>query len=90
MAERQYKNNLTPQQMRVARLAAEGLPNKAIAAELGISLYTVKRHMQNIMAKLGVDGRAAVGAWVGRMEVLGDGRSSDDEEREGDEPTSPK
>jgi DNA-binding NarL/FixJ family response regulator len=43
---------LTPREIEVLELLAEGLPNKAIAARLGISDQTVKFHVSSICGKL--------------------------------------
>jgi len=51
---------LTPQQFRVLNMIAEGLLNKQIACELGVSEATVKAHMTAIMRKLGVSNRTQV------------------------------
>ena len=51
---------LTPQQFRVLGMLAEGLLNKQIAYELGVSEATVKAHMTAIMRKLGVSNRTQV------------------------------
>lgn len=48
---------LTPQEERVARLAAEGLSNAAIAAALYLSPKTVDHHLQHVYAKLGLHSR---------------------------------
>ena len=50
---------LTPREVQVVELLAEGLPNKAIAARLGISDQTVKFHVSSICAKLGAANRTA-------------------------------
>jgi DNA-binding CsgD family transcriptional regulator len=42
----------------VARLAANGLPSKEIAARLFLSLRTVNNHLQRAYTKLGVTSRA--------------------------------
>ena len=48
---------LTPRELGLIRLVAEGLRNKEIAGRLGITEGTVKIHLHNIYDKLGVDGR---------------------------------
>jgi two-component system nitrate/nitrite response regulator NarL len=48
---------LTPRELEVLRLVAEGLPNKTIAARLDISEHTVKFHVNTILGKLGVASR---------------------------------
>jgi two-component system nitrate/nitrite response regulator NarL len=48
---------LTPRELEVLRLMAEGLPNKTIAIRLGISEHTVKFHVNAILGKLGVGSR---------------------------------
>jgi DNA-binding NarL/FixJ family response regulator len=48
---------LTPREVQVVELLAEGLPNKAIASRLGISDQTVKFHLASIAGKLGAANR---------------------------------
>jgi two-component system nitrate/nitrite response regulator NarL len=48
---------LTPRELEVLRLLAEGLPNKTIALRLGISEHTVKFHVNAILGKLAVGSR---------------------------------
>jgi DNA-binding NarL/FixJ family response regulator len=48
---------LTPQQVRVLMMLSEGLLNKQIAYDLGVSEATVKAHVSAILQKLGVDSR---------------------------------
>jgi DNA-binding NarL/FixJ family response regulator len=45
---------LTPREMEVLQLIAEGFPNKGIASELGISIKTVEKHRQQVMDKLNI------------------------------------
>ncbi|QFZ19319.1 helix-turn-helix domain-containing protein [Saccharothrix syringae] len=48
---------LTPQQVRIARLVAEGATNREVAARLFLSHRTVEHHLRNIFARLGVRSR---------------------------------
>jgi two-component system nitrate/nitrite response regulator NarL len=48
---------LTPREMEVLQLLAEGLANKAIAQRLDISEHTVKFHVNALMGKLGAQSR---------------------------------
>lgn len=50
-------STLTPQQVRVLMMLSEGLLNKQIAYELGVSEATVKAHVSAILQKLGVESR---------------------------------
>ena len=52
-----FKESLTAREFDVLAHLAEGLPNKAIAAALGISDQTVKFHVAAIIAKLGAANR---------------------------------
>jgi len=49
--------SLTPQQIRVLMMLSQGLLNKQIAYELGVSEATVKAHVSAILQKLGVESR---------------------------------
>jgi DNA-binding response OmpR family regulator len=53
---------LTTRQIEVARLLSEGCSNAEIAQRLGVSYYTARNHAEQIMLKLSVSSRAAVGA----------------------------
>jgi NarL family two-component system response regulator YdfI len=48
---------LTPREIEVLELVAEGLSNKAIAGRLGISDQTVKFHLASVSGKLGASNR---------------------------------
>jgi DNA-binding response OmpR family regulator len=53
---------LTARQTEVARLLGEGCSNAEIASRLEMSYYTARNHTEQVLAKLGVASRAAVGA----------------------------
>jgi ATP/maltotriose-dependent transcriptional regulator MalT len=55
---------LTARELQVLTLAATGRTNRQIAADLVISEHTVRRHLQNIFAKLDVPSRAAATAYA--------------------------
>lgn len=57
---------LSAREHEILRLAARGLDNASIAAELVLSPRTVERHLQNIYGKAGLSGRAARTAAVAR------------------------
>jgi DNA-binding NarL/FixJ family response regulator len=57
MADAPLVEPLTPRELDVLHLMAEGLPNKAIADRLGISDQTVKFHVASICGKLGAVNR---------------------------------
>jgi DNA-binding NarL/FixJ family response regulator len=51
---------LTEREEQILRLIGQGLPNRRIAEQLGLSVYTVDTHRRNITQKLGVKGGALV------------------------------
>lgn len=53
------KPQLTPRQMEILRLLADGLPNKAIGRQLGVSEDTVKTHLKSLFQELDVHTRTA-------------------------------
>jgi ATP/maltotriose-dependent transcriptional regulator MalT len=57
---------LTPRELDVLRLLAEGRSNRAIADALFLSLPTVKGHVASILAKLGVESRTAAAGYAHR------------------------
>jgi DNA-binding NarL/FixJ family response regulator len=57
LAEHSTDDALTPAEIRVLRLIAQGNANKAIAAQLLISEETVKGQVRNILSKLGANDR---------------------------------
>jgi LuxR family transcriptional regulator, maltose regulon positive regulatory protein len=61
---------LTPRQVEVLRLVAEGLTDREIAERLVLSEHTVHRHIANIHTRLGRSTRAAAVAEAGRRGLL--------------------
>jgi DNA-binding NarL/FixJ family response regulator len=57
---------LSPRELAVLRLIAQGLENSQIAAELGISPRTAKNHISNILAKLGLPSRVQAAVYAVR------------------------
>jgi DNA-binding CsgD family transcriptional regulator len=56
---------LAPQELQIARLAAEGLSNREIGQQLYLSHRTVRNHLYRIFPKLGITSRAELAAAVG-------------------------
>jgi DNA-binding NarL/FixJ family response regulator len=57
-ASRAADTTLTAREIEVLRLLADGLPNKMIAFQLGISEHTVKYHVTSILSRLDASSRA--------------------------------
>ncbi|MBV9774331.1 MAG: response regulator transcription factor, partial [Gemmatimonadetes bacterium] len=55
---------LTSRQVAVARLLSEGYSNVEIARRLSVSYFTARNHTEQVLAKLGLASRAAVGAFL--------------------------
>jgi len=62
---------LTPQQVRVLMMLSEGLLNKQIAYQLGVSEATVKAHVSAILQKLGVESRTQAVIAAAKIEAGG-------------------
>jgi DNA-binding CsgD family transcriptional regulator len=62
---------LSPREREIVRMVAKGYPNKAIAAVLDISSWTVGTHLRHVFAKLGVSSRAAMVARLHEIEGIG-------------------
>ncbi|TDM09309.1 MAG: DNA-binding response regulator [Ideonella sp. MAG2] len=58
---------LTPRQSEVMQLLLQGKPNKEIARRLGLSVETVKDHVQAVLRALGVNSRTQAVLAVGQM-----------------------
>jgi two-component system, NarL family, response regulator LiaR len=61
---------LSPRELDVLRLIAEGLGNKEIADKLEISLSTVKTHIEDILARLKVSDRTQAAVKAVRQGLL--------------------
>jgi DNA-binding NarL/FixJ family response regulator len=62
--------SLTPRELEVLQLLAEGLANKTIARRLGIRETTVKFHVNSILAKLGAQSRTEAVARAARQGLI--------------------
>ncbi len=62
--------SLTPREREVLGLMADGLDNRAIAAELGIGFTTVRGHVQNILEKLDAHSKLEALACAARYGLL--------------------
>src|SRR5437870_7237122 len=70
LAERLPAEELTPREVEVLRLLAEGKPNKLIGAALAITEVTVKSHVQSVFRKLNVLSRTEAMAVASRRGLL--------------------
>ena len=68
--EEDERTLLTPREVEVLTAVSNGLTNKEIARELGISRHTVKFHLESLMRKLGVSSRAEAVSKSMRMKLL--------------------
>ena len=63
-----WRRLLTPREQQVTGSVLRGWDNRLIAAELGCAEATVKKHLQSIFAKLGLESRAALMARAARRD----------------------
>ncbi|HEY6210303.1 MAG TPA: LuxR C-terminal-related transcriptional regulator, partial [Gemmatimonadales bacterium] len=61
---------LTARQLEILRLVAQGLSNPEIATRLRLSDHTVKRHVANLLTRLGLPSRAAAVAYAAQHGLL--------------------
>ena len=61
---------LTARELEVLTLVAQGLNNPDIARRLVLSEHTVRRHLANILRKLGLSSRTAAAAWGVRAGLI--------------------
>ena len=67
---RAARTQLTSQELRVLRLAAQGCTNREIGERLFLSRHTVKEYLSNAMRKLGVESRVAAVVEANRRGLL--------------------
>ena len=67
------KEKLTEREVEVLQLVARGNSNPQIAAELCITVNTVKSHLKSILTKLHLDNRTQVAAYAAQSGLLPDG-----------------
>jgi DNA-binding CsgD family transcriptional regulator len=65
---------LTPSELRVARLAADGRSNREIAGELYVTLKAIEGHLAHAYAKLGIESRDQLPRALGRGKDFGRGK----------------
>ena len=66
---------LTTRESDVLALLAQGMPNKGIARELGISPKTVSNHVEHVYSKLGVSNRTGAAMYAMQYGIVGSGPS---------------
>ncbi len=66
---------LTTRESDVLALLAQGMPNKGIARELGISPKTVSNHIEHVYSKLGVSNRTGAAMYAMQYGIVGSGPS---------------
>jgi LuxR family maltose regulon positive regulatory protein len=65
-----HASQLTERQLEILKLVAQGLSNPDIAKRLRLSDHTVKRHVANLLTKLGLASRAAAVAYAAKEGLL--------------------
>jgi DNA-binding NarL/FixJ family response regulator len=70
-ASREVAKTLTPREIELVKMVAQGLRNRAIAERLQISEGTVKIHLHNVYEKLGIDGRLELALWAQEQGISG-------------------
>lgn len=60
---------LTPREIEIARLVAQGKRNREIAAELMLTVTTVETHLKHIFAKLHLRSRTELARWALENEI---------------------
>ncbi len=63
-------SDLTPRELEVLRIAAQGLTNRQIAEQLSLSVNTVRNHMQHVLNKLGAHSKLEATAVAVRLGLV--------------------
>lgn len=63
--------DLTPSERRVLELIGDGISNREIGDRLGVAEKTVKNHITSLLAKMGIQRRTQVAAWVAGQRAKG-------------------
>lgn len=63
--------DLTPSERKVLDLIGDGLSNREIGEKLGVAEKTVKNHITSLLAKMGLQRRTQVAAWVAGQRAKG-------------------
>lgn len=61
------RHRLTPREVQVVELLAEGHSNKSVAEALGVSAHTARHHTGRVLSKMQAKGRSEVGALLRRL-----------------------
>ena len=62
--------HLTPKQLEVLHCLSQGMQNKQIASEMGVSLSTVKIHLNRIYMRLHVSNRLQALLWMNDNDLV--------------------
>jgi NarL family two-component system response regulator LiaR len=68
--------DLTPREVEILQLVAEGMSNAELAARLWVGEQTIKFHLSNVYRKLHVSNRTEASRWAASHGLLADGRDS--------------